>query len=97
MPINARIPSGETVDANGCAESQKDDDGDGVSNDVDQCPDTEVGVEVDATGCPDAAAAVLKVYEETIDDLILAGGCTNSGCHGRASAPEALSYMAIAV
>ncbi|MDB4609370.1 thrombospondin type 3 repeat-containing protein, partial [Flavobacteriaceae bacterium] len=42
---------GETVDASGCSESQKDDDGDGVFNNVDQCPSTEAGVEVDENGC----------------------------------------------
>jgi ABC-type transporter Mla subunit MlaD len=32
-------PAGEPVDANGCSESQKDDDGDNVTNDKDECPD----------------------------------------------------------
>ncbi len=44
-------PSGETVDANGCAESQKDDDGDGVMNDSDQCANSPAGETVDADGC----------------------------------------------
>ena len=83
-------PAGAIVDANGCAESQKDDDGDGVSNDSDQCPDTEPGVEVDATGCSDASASVEQVYTDSIDALIVGGGCTSSGCHGRSSAPGGL-------
>ena len=83
-------PAGAAVDANGCAESQKDDDGDGVTNDSDQCPNTEAGVEVDSTGCPDASASVEQVYEDSIDALIVAGGCTSSGCHGRSGAPGGL-------
>ena len=83
-------PAGATVDANGCADSQKDDDYDGVSNDADQCPDTESGVEVDSSGCAEAGASVERVYTESIDALIVAGGCTSSGCHGRLSAPGGL-------
>ena len=44
-------PSGASVDANGCADSQKDADGDGVTDDVDQCAGTPSGATVDATGC----------------------------------------------
>jgi len=44
-------PAGETVDAVGCAQSQLDDDGDGVMNDADLCPNTPAGETVDAVGC----------------------------------------------
>ena len=47
-------PSGASVDANGCADSQKDADGDGVTDDVDQCPDTPSGASADANGCADS-------------------------------------------
>ena len=43
--------SGESVDASGCADSQKDDDGDGVTNDIDICPGTVTGQSVDTDGC----------------------------------------------
>ena len=43
--------SGKSVDANGCADSQKDDDGDGVTNDIDLCPGTVTGQSVDTDGC----------------------------------------------
>ena len=33
-------PAGESVDAQGCAQAERDDDGDGVANDIDQCPNT---------------------------------------------------------
>jgi hypothetical protein len=46
-------PTGQSVDANGCAESQKDDDSDGVTNDLDICPDTATGQPVDSYGCSD--------------------------------------------
>ena len=44
-------PGGATVDANGCADSQKDTDGDGVTDDIDQCPNTTGGADVDEKGC----------------------------------------------
>ena len=68
-----------------------DDDGDGVSNDVDQCPDTPAGEAVDVAGCSesqpepeDPEAAVRQVYEDDVIPLIVSaqGGCTSSGCHG---------------
>ena len=45
-------PTGETVDQNGCSDSQKDTDGDGVNDDKDECPDTISGENVDVKGCP---------------------------------------------
>ena len=45
-------PTGETVDQNGCSNSQKDTDGDGVNDDKDECPDTISGENVDVKGCP---------------------------------------------
>ncbi len=47
----ADTPEGATVDANGCADSQKDTDGDGVSDDLDTCADTAEGSTVDESGC----------------------------------------------
>ena len=47
----SNTPAGESVDAQGCAQSQKDDDGDGVANDVDECSNTPAGESVDAQGC----------------------------------------------
>ena len=42
---------GQAVDSMGCSEQQKDDDLDGVSNDLDACPTTPPGESVDDTGC----------------------------------------------
>ena len=42
---------GESVDANGCSQSQLDDDGDNVVNSLDQCPNAPAGESVDSTGC----------------------------------------------
>lgn len=76
-----------------------DDDGDGVSNDIDQCPGTPAGEPVDAAGCSesqlepeDPEAAVRQVYEDDVNPLIVSvqGGCTSSGCHGRTGAPGGL-------
>ena len=47
-------PAGETVDANGCSDSQKDTDADGVNDAIDLCPNTPVGETVDADGCSDS-------------------------------------------
>jgi hypothetical protein len=44
-------PAGQSVDENGCASSQKDDDLDGVNNAQDACPQTPAGETVDASGC----------------------------------------------
>lgn len=44
-------PAGQSVDENGCAASQKDDDLDGVNNAQDACPATPAGETVDASGC----------------------------------------------
>lgn len=44
-------PAGQAVDSMGCSEQQKDDDLDGVSNDIDACPMTPAGENVDLTGC----------------------------------------------
>ena len=44
-------PASSQVDEFGCAESEKDDDMDGVMNDVDACPATPAGELIDGTGC----------------------------------------------
>ena len=73
-----------------------DTDGDGVTDDADLCPDTPSGETVDSEGCSasqrDPEAVVRQVYEDDVNALILstAGGCTSSGCHGRAGAPGGL-------
>ena len=48
----ADTPEGATVDANGCADSQKDTDGDGVKDDKDTYADTPEWTQVDLNGCP---------------------------------------------
>ena len=47
----ANTPEGATVDANGCADSQKDTDGDGIKDDKDTCADSPEGDTVDESGC----------------------------------------------
>ena len=47
----ANTPLGETVNADGCSDSQKDTDQDGISDDMDTCENTDEGKKVDATGC----------------------------------------------
>jgi hypothetical protein len=44
-------PSGETVNSDGCSQSQLDDDNDGVMNNNDQCLNTPSGEAVDRNGC----------------------------------------------
>jgi hypothetical protein len=68
-------PAGETVDANGCADSQKDTDGDGVTDDIDTCPDTPDGVNVDGQGCPlplfiESSSLIDNIYPNPTDDKI---------------------------
>ena len=80
------------VDLNGCTSSQLDEDNDGVSDAEDQCPNSSVGVTVDSVGCEDLSISVREVYETDVNPLIVSqsGGCTSSGCHGRANAPGGL-------
>ncbi|WP_115878003.1 reprolysin-like metallopeptidase [Lutibacter oceani] len=44
-------PTGETVNENGCSQSQIDDDNDGIMNDEDVCSDTPEGETVNENGC----------------------------------------------
>ena len=44
-------PAGEPVNADGCAQSELDDDNDGVTNNLDLCASTPTGISVDAEGC----------------------------------------------
>jgi len=73
-----------------------DTDGDGVTDGADLCPNTPSGESVDSEGCSssqkDPEAEVRQVYEDDVNALIVsaAGGCTSSGCHGRAGAPGGL-------
>ncbi len=77
-------PAGETVDSNGCSETQKDDDGDEIMNNVDQCPDTPAGEIVDLNGCSesqkdDDGDGVMNNTDEcpntVLIDLVNSKGC----------------------
>ncbi|MEL0009575.1 MAG: T9SS type A sorting domain-containing protein, partial [Flammeovirgaceae bacterium] len=59
-------PEGTTVDASGCADSQKDTDGDGVNDDIDNCPDTPDGATVDTNGCEIILFAEKVTFVENI-------------------------------
>ena len=52
--ICPNTPLGEQVNADGCSQSELDDDEDGVNNNLDLCPDTPAGLAVDAEGCSEA-------------------------------------------
>ncbi|TMM58455.1 hypothetical protein FEE95_03220 [Maribacter algarum] len=47
-------PQGESVNANGCSDSQKDTDEDGVTDDLDTCENTPTDETVDEDGCSDS-------------------------------------------
>src|SRR5690606_28462770 len=61
--------SGESVDINGCSDSQKDTDGDGVNDDLDQCPNTPIESRVDINGCPIVTSAPDADGDGVIDSL----------------------------
>ena len=42
------------MDGNGCSDSQKDTDNDGITDDLDQCSETPIGETVDGNGCSDS-------------------------------------------
>lgn len=80
-------PAGSTVDENGCAESQKDDDLDGVNNAMDACPNSPAGSPVDSSGCAASqedsdADGVMDAYDDcpstTLGETIDAAGCATS-------------------
>ena len=80
-------PAGSTVDENGCAESQKDDDLDGVNNAMDACPNSPPGSPVDTSGCAASqedsdADGVMDAYDDcpstTLNDNVDAAGCATS-------------------
>ena len=68
---------GQTVDSNGCSDSQKDTDGDGVTDDKDTCANTPSGETVDSSGCPiplfiESISFINKVYPNpTENDLVV--------------------------
>ena len=64
--------TGATVDANGCADSQKDTDDDGVTDDLDTCAGTASGATVDANGCASSQ------YDADATAFINASGITNA-------------------
>ena len=57
----------------GCSDSQKDTDGDGVSDDLDTCADTPEGTTVDENGCAvtfiylDENGVTIKATEYAVD------------------------------
>lgn len=80
-------PAGSTVDENGCAESQKDDDLDGVNNAMDACPNSPAGSPVDVSGCAASqedsdADGVMDAYDDcpstTLGETVDAAGCATS-------------------
>ena len=80
-------PEGETVDANGCSDSQKDADNDGVSDAIDTCADTPAGETVDANGCSDSqkdgdydgvSDAIDTCADTPAGETVDANGCSDS-------------------
>ena len=80
-------PFGKVVDSTGCAESQLDDDGDGVTNDLDACPTTPAGDAVDFNGCSTTELdgdldGVMDAYDDCISTplglTVDAAGCADS-------------------
>ena len=49
--VTAANDSAKDYSVNVTVENANDDDNDGVSNDLDQCPNTPIGIQVDVTGC----------------------------------------------
>lgn len=71
---DGRIPQDVAVDSDGCP---FDDDGDGVPNFEDQCPDTPSGTPVDAVGCALPLSECRPPFPgESVDERGCAGGDT---------------------
>jgi hypothetical protein len=65
-------PAGERVNSRGCSCSQRDDDGDGVNNCDDECPDTPAGSVVNDVGCTTCPAMATAMIALTLLGLIRA-------------------------
>ena len=64
-------PFGKAVDSTGCADSQLDDDGDGITNDLDVCPTTPAGETVNFNGCSDTELdGDLDGVKDAYDDCV---------------------------
>ena len=44
-------PNFESINSDGCSSSQLDTDPDGIFDSLDQCPETEIGIDFDESGC----------------------------------------------
>ena len=60
--------AGQSVDADGCAEYQKDDDDDGVSDADDVCPGFDDAIDVDEDGIPDGCDSPLDIDDDGGED-----------------------------
>ena len=81
------------VDANGCSNSQKDTDGDGVTDDMDQCPDTPNGEAVDANGCSDSQVDTDE--DGVTDDMDQCPDTPNGEANGCSDSQEILMKMVL--
>ena len=82
----SRYYTGATVDVDGCADNQLDTDGDGVTNDIDACPDTDAGAVVDADGCAtnqlDSDGDGVMDDVDECSDTPVGESVDYGGCHG---------------
>lgn len=72
-------PSGQAVDANGCAASQLDSDSDGVSDASDSCPATPAAALVDTVGCADSQLNAALCHSDSVGPNPVSGPLSVSG------------------
>jgi OOP family OmpA-OmpF porin len=76
--------------------TKKDSDGDGVADDMDRCPDTPRGVEVDANGCPlDSDKDGVSDYKDACPDTPQGTAVDAKGCPIPAAAPAAATTSGV--
>ena len=75
------IPSNSAGSASGCSVTNfitvyGDEDGDGVTDDKDQCPNTPLGIPVDSNGCPVCSAPLMTTIniQENDAEISISGG-----------------------
>ena len=77
-------PAGSFVDSNGCTDSQRDDDGDGISNGSDSCENTPPSETANASGCSpsqvDGDADEDGVSDSADQCVNQPGPVSNNGC-----------------
>ncbi|MGY8868165.1 MAG: BspA family leucine-rich repeat surface protein, partial [Methylophagaceae bacterium] len=86
----ADTPSDNSVNSNGCSDSQKDTDGDGITDDIDTCSDTPEGEIVNENGCTIVPNSIIYLGENGVTII-----ASDSAIVGQTYELDSVSYFVI--